>query len=148
MKCERDTIHNMSEYCLTAWETGSNLTDGCFQDAFGNIGGIIYSIWCFTNALVGFTGNILTLIAIPYAAKKKRFNLHINWSTTAFILNLAFADILYCVFNLSILSSVYLRKRWDWGEVLCKIHANVMFSNAYSGLFSFNTSIMCLMSRG
>ena len=65
MECERDTIHNMSEYCLKAWEIGSNLMDGCFQDAFGNIGGIIYSIWCFTNALVGFTGNILTLSAIP-----------------------------------------------------------------------------------
>ena len=72
MECGRDTLHNMSEYCLTAWENGSNLTDGCFQDVFGNIGGILYSIWCFTNAFVGFTGNFLTLVAIPYAAKLKK----------------------------------------------------------------------------
>ena len=29
-------------------------------------------IWCVILGLIGFVGNLLTIVAIPYAAKKKK----------------------------------------------------------------------------
>ena len=48
-----------------------------------------------------------------------RFNLHLHWTTTIFILNLALADFLYCVVNLPLYALQYLHQRWIWGPNLC-----------------------------
>ena len=48
-----------------------------------------------------------------------RFNLHLHWTTTIFILNLALADFLYCVVNLPLYALQYLHQRWIWGPTLC-----------------------------
>ncbi len=34
--------------------------------------GTIAGIWCILNSIVGFSGNLLTMLAIPYAAKHKK----------------------------------------------------------------------------
>ena len=33
---------------------------------------VALGIWCVILGLIGFVGNVLTIIAIPYAAKKKK----------------------------------------------------------------------------
>ena len=79
-------------------------------------------IWFLCVAILGTFGNLMTLIAIPYAARHKRHNLHLHFNaTTLFILNLAFVDFFHClfftwpqvIFNLSNSSPF-----GDWG---CKI---------------------------
>ena len=70
------------------------------------------------NAILGFSGNLLTILAIPYAAKKQKFNLHRNWPLTIFILNLAIADFLYSSINLPLYALQYIYKGWFWGEYL------------------------------
>ena len=122
----------MSKLCLDAWYNGQDL-EGCFPNTTI---GTIASIWNLINGCVGFTGNLLTLLAIPYAGRKKKFNLHNNWSTTGFILNLAFSDMLYCACCMSINTILYMRKRWDWGLPLCRFYANIIYSNAYSAWMS------------
>ena len=53
--------------------------------------------------VVGATGNALTLASVIYAKIKKKHNFDDSaWlSSTVFVLNLAFADITYCVFFMS-----------------------------------------------
>ena len=65
-----------------------------------------------------------------------RFNLHNNWPDTFFVLNLAFADLFYCATVLPIDTIVYMRKKWDWGLSLCKLHANNIKLSAYSAWMS------------
>ena len=67
---------------------------------------------------------------------KNRFNLHNNWPTTSFILNLAFADLFYCATVLPIAAIVYFRQKWDWGLPLCKLYGNNMKISAYSAWMS------------
>ena len=56
-------------------------------------------IWFLLVAILGTFGNLMTLIAIPYAARHKRHNFHIHFNaTTLFILNLAFVDFCHCLF--------------------------------------------------
>ena len=56
---------------------------------------------------------------ITFMMEYYRFNLHLHWTTTIFILNLALADFLYCVVNLPLYALQYLHQRWIWGPTLC-----------------------------
>ena len=68
MSCERNTTSSMSQKCLEAWSNGIDM-ENCFPSSTL---GTIASIWCLVNGVIGFAGNLLTLLAIPYAAKKKQ----------------------------------------------------------------------------
>ena len=68
MLCEQNTTNSMSEKCLDTWSNGGDM-ENCFPSSTL---GTVTSIWCMINGLIGFTGNLLTLLAIPYAAKKKK----------------------------------------------------------------------------
>ena len=59
---------------------------------------------CIVIAVIGAIGNLLTLTAIPWAQRNKflGFNQDPLKYTTIFILNLAFADFLYCITNLPV----------------------------------------------
>ena len=60
-------LQKLSDYCLQF----PNDTQTCFPDEFGSIG-ILTGIWCITNAFVGCLGNLLTILAIPFAAKRRQ----------------------------------------------------------------------------
>ena len=65
-----------------------------------------------------------------------RFNLHKSWSTTAFILNLAFGDLLYCILNFSHWVMLSIHKKWDFGKPLCKIIPVFLNANVCSCFMS------------
>ena len=44
----------------------------CFSKEISDTLSNFAGIWCVINAFLGFTGNLLTLLAIPYACWKKR----------------------------------------------------------------------------
>ena len=71
---------------------------------------MVKSVCCIVAVLGGF-GNILTLCAVPYASRCCRAPLEVKrlrYSTaTVFILNLAVADLLYCLVNLPLYYSQY-----------------------------------------
>ena len=48
-----------------------------------------------------------------------RFSLHLNWNMTLFILNLAFADLLYCITSLPFYVIHYLFRGWPLGPQAC-----------------------------
>ena len=79
-------------------------------------------IWFLFVAILGTFGNLMTLIAIPYAARHKRHNLHLHFNaTTLFILNLAFVDFGHCLFFTwpQVIFNLWDRSPFgDWG---CRI---------------------------
>ena len=136
MQCEEATIHLMSNFCLTKWELGEvNGTEDCYP-TFSKLTKVSTLTICIINAIIGISGNSLTLLAIPYAMKKKKFNFNSNWPTTDFILNLAFCDLMYCLFNHPTWCLQYLSTSWRLGKLYCIINGNIRFSNAYSAYMS------------
>ena len=103
-------IQMFSEFCLQHPEESQ-----CFPQQMRD-SSVFAGIWCIVNAILGFCGNLLTIFAIPYAARRQKFNLHRNWPLTIFILNLAIADFLYSSINLPLYALQYLNKGWLWGE--------------------------------
>ena len=65
-----------------------------------------------------------------------RFNLHVQWNTTAFVMNLAIADLLYCAINLPIYSLQFFYQTWDLGWYLCYHTANFRYINAFADWMS------------
>ena len=74
--------------------------------------------WCAANAAFGSIGNMLTLLAIPYAIRRRRFGLRFH-CTHIFVINLALADFLYCALNLPTYAMQYLAEGWPLSEELC-----------------------------
>ena len=83
---------------------------------------IYTGIWGSINFVVGVLGNILTLVAIPYASNKRRHELHKNWYTsTIFILNLAVFDLGFCIFGMTHDVLFNLGIGWPFGNISCKV---------------------------
>ena len=72
-KCQANNTLYMSKICLNT--TIKNRTD-CFPEDYIDNGGIglatIAGILCIINAIIGTLGNLLTLVALPFAAQKKK----------------------------------------------------------------------------
>ena len=67
-----NVVYNLSLLCIDnslLVEITSQLN--CFPEQFTDASSTIVGIWCVLNSFIGFTGNLLTLCAIPYAAKNK-----------------------------------------------------------------------------
>ena len=78
--------------------------------------------WGVFNFIIGVFGNLLTLVAIPYASRRKRYQLHNNWNTsTVFILNLAVFDLGFCIFGMPQEILLNLGIPWTFGTSGCKI---------------------------
>ena len=75
-----NVVYNLSLLCIDNSlpdEFKSQLK--CFPEQFTLASSTIVGIWCVINSFIGFTGNLLTLCAIPYAAKNKWWVFIINF---------------------------------------------------------------------
>ena len=59
-------VEAWSDYCLNVV-----FLDACYPLKHYDFN-FVLGIWCVFLGLIGFVGNLLTILAIPYAAKKKK----------------------------------------------------------------------------
>ena len=114
-------IYFLSQYCTTEVSVASY---ECFKfySNFTNLIRKISGIWLLIVGIVGISGNLATLITIPYAAKRKRHGLHKNYfTTTIFILHFSFIDLLHCIFLVVPQGIMYSSQLSPFGRYFCKI---------------------------
>jgi len=88
----------------------------------------LVGLWSIFVGSLGISGNLLTLLAIPYAAKRKRYGLERNYnSTTIFTLHLAFIDLCFCVICIPQYTFAYISEQWPFGEFICKWSGPIIF---------------------
>ena len=61
----------LSKLCIND-NRDNEISDECFSKNISTTLSNFAGVWCIINAILGFTGNLLTLLAIPYACWKKR----------------------------------------------------------------------------
>ena len=61
----------LSQLCIND-NRDNEIPDECFSKNISTTLSNFAGVWCIINAILGFTGNLLTLLAIPYACWKKR----------------------------------------------------------------------------
>ena len=73
--------------------------------------------WSLFNFIVGIFGNLLTLVAIPYAKRKNRYGFHRSfWTTDIWILHLALCDLIFSIFCAPHYFIPYLGSRYPQGS--------------------------------
>ena len=110
----------------------TNATDGDGLEPWARV---LVKAVCCTVAVLGGAGNLLTLCAVPYASRCCRAPLEVKrlrYSTaTVFILNLAVADLLYCLVNLPLYYSQYNNPEvWQRSPAGCIAAAVTRHTNA------------------
>jgi hypothetical protein len=132
-----DNVYFLNQICSKGFDIGHN---ECTKD-YGrvtDVAGIISGTWHICIGIIGIFGNIITLIAIPYAAERKRHEIEKNYNTTTvFLLHLSFIDLLHCVFMAIPRGAMYLGNRSPFGEYSCQI---IM----YAGMTIFVADMLAL----
>ena len=69
--CDTSTVLKFSDYCLG--KDPEHWPRQCFpnDEIFGGFAPTV-ATFCAINAIIGFFGNLLTIVAIPYAAKRNK----------------------------------------------------------------------------
>ncbi|UYV67158.1 hypothetical protein LAZ67_4004141 [Cordylochernes scorpioides] len=89
-----------------------------------------FAIVCIiTMIIVGILGNLATIVALWRCPK-------VRTATTAFIINLSFADLIFCLFCMPFTVSLYIHHDWLHGAVLCVIFPLVRYTNVGLSLMS------------
>jgi hypothetical protein len=82
-------------------------------------------LWSLFNFIAGLFGNLLTLVAIPYAKWKRRYDFDDTfWRTDIWILHLALCDLIFSIFCAPHYFIPYLGYRYPQGigsDTLCTI---------------------------
>ena len=63
-------VLELSLLCLS--NAHQNISYDCFPKEIPTPLSNFAGVWCIINAALGFSGNLLTLVAIPYACWKRR----------------------------------------------------------------------------
>ena len=61
-------LREWSDFCL---DSINEFPDQCFLSDHKLT--FWLGLWCIINAVIGFAGNLLTLLAIPYTANRKKY---------------------------------------------------------------------------
>ena len=73
--------------------------------------------------IFGFQFHQRIWMKISLIVSNFRFGLEYSWTTTIFVLNLAFVDLLYSAICLPLRALQFFCKGWFWGETVCKMIA-------------------------
>ena len=96
-------------------------------------------LWFFFISILGIFGNLMTLICIPFSARRKLYGLDKNFKvSTVFILFVSFVDFWRCLlyslpYGLSLLS-----ERWFLGTFWCNMCSYVLVLSQYLELMGLN----------
>ena len=67
-KCNGSFLEEFSDFCLTP---NNSFASQCFPSENNGLRFAV-GVWSIIFGIVGFVGNLLTIIAIPYAAKNNQ----------------------------------------------------------------------------
>ena len=113
--CNVSSIIAYSTLCL-----GDNPPEDCYPSVQSQ-GIISLNIISQTiNIILGISGNLLTLLSVPFARNRRQFGFkRSDDSTIPYVLNLAFTDLLFCLIAIPTYTTHYIFKGWPFGSIMC-----------------------------
>lgn len=87
------------------------------------------TVCCIIFIIFGILGNLVTILALTKCAKLRN-------ATTAFVISLCTADLLFCALNLPPTASRYIHHSWVLGKTLCRLFPFFFYGNVAASLLS------------
>lgn len=146
--CNSSNVIEYSDLCLS-----DTPPDDCYPD-YNPLTAALWVAFLVLNIFVGLTGNLLTLLSIPYAKYHQRFGFRRDGDTTTlYILNLALCDFLFCAVAspLFLLHEIY--NGWPLGKTMCAISVMLRWGLAFAdwlalSLIAFSRFVLLKWPRG
>ena len=121
-------VNTLSHCCLNGSLSHLNIEDWneiCFPTSLENVPlRRMTGVWSLFNFLVGIMGNLLTLLSIPYAKSKRRYDFHRTfWVNDVWVLHLALCDLIFSTFCAPHYFIPYLGYRYPQGygsDIFCE----------------------------
>ncbi|GFS93320.1 protein trapped in endoderm-1 [Trichonephila clavipes] len=90
---------------------------------------IFATVCCIFFIIFGVFGNLVTILALSKCIKLRN-------ATTAFVISLCTADLLFCMINLPPTASRYIHHNWVLGDTLCRLFPFFFYGNVAASLLS------------
>lgn len=87
------------------------------------------AIGCAALAALGIAGNLISILALVRCKKLRN-------ATTAFVVSLCAADLVYCSLTVPLTGLTFLERDWKHGVVLCKMTGFLRICNLMISVFS------------
>ena len=113
--CNVSSIIEYSTLCL-----GDDPPEDCYPSVKSQAIISLNIISQTINIILGVSGNLLTLLSVPYARNRRQFGFkRSDDSTITYVLNLAFSDFLFCLVAIPTYTTGYIFKGWPFGNIMC-----------------------------
>ncbi|UYV72428.1 hypothetical protein LAZ67_9003096, partial [Cordylochernes scorpioides] len=130
---EGDSINATTEDFLLLWAGEDTLWDNTTTRKvalkYPREANVFAAVCSVLFIVVGVPGNLLTIVALARWTKLRN-------ATTAFVVSLCTADLLFCAFNLPLTASRFIHEDWVLGETLCKLFPFFFYGNVAASLMS------------
>ena len=142
--CNVSSVKEYSSLCL-----GDDPPEDCYPNLKGPVLMALNISFQTANILIGVGGNLLTLLSIPYARRRRLFGFRTSSqdSTSLYILHLAFCDFLFCLVVVPLYALHYVFRGWPLGETICVASvairwAVIIVNNLLLSLIAFSRFIL------
>ena len=114
--CNESSIIEYSSLCL-----GDEPPEDCYPNVKSTVVMALNVSFQTANILFGVSGNLLTLLAIPYARRRHRFGFKSSSDdpTNLYILHLAFCNLLFCLIVVPLFTLHFVFRGWPLGNTIC-----------------------------
>ena len=122
--CNESSILEYSTLCLGE-DPPQDCYPGVMSQGFISLNIILQT----TNIIFGVSGNLLTLLSVPWACKRKLFGFkHSKNSDLPYVLNLALTDLLFILVAVTTYNAHYIFKGWPFGSIMCAAAVHMRWS--------------------
>ena len=142
--CNESSILEYSRLCV-----GDNPPDDCYPNVKSPVVMALNISFQTANILLGVSGNLLTLLAIPYARRRRRFGFKNSSDdpTNLYILHLAFCNLLFCLVVVPLFALHFVFRGWPLGNTICLASvvirwATIMINNLLLSLIALSRLVM------
>ena len=142
--CNESSIIEYSSLCL-----GDDPPEDCYPNDKSPVVMALNISFQTANILLGVSGNLLTLLAIPYACRRRRFGFKSSSDdpTNLYILHLAFCDLLFCLIVVPLFALHFVFRGWPLGNTICLASvvmrwAATVINNWLLSLIAFSRVVM------
>jgi hypothetical protein len=125
--CNASDVIEYSNICLD-----KDPPDNCYPN-YSSLAAAIWQAFLVLNIIVGLTGNLLTLLSIPYAKCHQRFGFRRDGDTTTlYILNLALCDFLFCAMPAPLILMQEVYQGWPLSKTMCAVSVILRWGLAFA----------------
>ncbi|XP_005313309.1 galanin receptor type 2-like [Chrysemys picta bellii] len=107
----------------------------------------VFAAFCSLILLVGLVGNLLMLLVLIESLQSSSSSSHISTLTSTLMVNITVSDLLFLLYNVTVLLLTFLQEDWQMGVTICVSSQSLSMWTMFCSFYSMvATSILRYMA--